>query len=120
PLSAPPHDAGASCEAVRLFVPRAPSSRPNSALTDDNAPAVAEICPRLDGIPLAIELAAARARVVTVDQIAEGLADRFHLLTGGGRSALPRQRTLESSVDWSHDLRAAAERAVFIRLAVCA
>ena len=120
PLTVPQDDAVASCEAVRLFVDRARSSRPNFALTDDNVPAVAEICTRLDGIPLAIELAAARARVVTVDQIAEGLADRFHLLTGGGRSALPRQRTLESSVDWSHDLLDAAERAVFRRLAVFA
>jgi predicted ATPase/class 3 adenylate cyclase/DNA-binding CsgD family transcriptional regulator/tetratricopeptide (TPR) repeat protein len=107
-------------EAVRLFVDRARASQRNFSLSAENAPAVTEICARLDGIPLAIELAAARARVLTVDQIAAGLADRFHLLTGGARTALPRQRTLESSVAWSHDLLADDERTVFNRLSVFA
>jgi predicted ATPase/class 3 adenylate cyclase/DNA-binding CsgD family transcriptional regulator len=108
------------CEAVRLFVDRVRSAQPRFSLTPDNVPAVAEICTRLDGIPLAIELAAARVRVLSVEQIAGGLADRFHLLTGGARTALPRQRTLESSVDWSHDLLDDTERVVFRRLAVFA
>ena len=120
PLSLPHDDAPATSESVQLFVDRARSSRPNFALTDENAPTVAEICTRLDGIPLAIELAAARTRLLTVVEIAEGLADRFHLLTGGGRTALPRQRTLEGSVDWSHDLLDRTEQAVFRRLAVFA
>ena len=108
------------CEAARLFVDRARAAQPSFSITDDVAPAVAQVCARLDGIPLAIELAAARTRMLTVDQIAEGLADRFHLLTGGARTALPRQRTLESSVDWSHDLLDDRARAVFRRLAVFA
>lgn len=110
----------AECESVRLFVDRACASQPSFAVTPDNAEAVAEICARLDGIPLALELAAARSRVLTVDEIAAGLADRFHLLTGGARSALPRQRTLEASVDWSHDTLDDAERVVFRRLSVFA
>ena len=120
PLSLPDDGVFATSESVQLFVDRARSSRPNFALTDENVPTVAEICIRLDGIPLAIELAAARTRLLTVGEIAEGLADRFHLLTGGGRSALPRQRTLEGSVDWSHDLLDRSEQAVFRRLAVFA
>jgi predicted ATPase/class 3 adenylate cyclase/DNA-binding CsgD family transcriptional regulator len=111
-------DALNQCEAVRLFIDRALKSRPNFQVTNENAPAVAHICQRLDGIPLAIELAAARARVLTPAQIAEGLADRFVLLTGGARTALPRQRTLEASVAWSHDLLSEPERIVFRRLSV--
>lgn len=110
----------AQCDSVRLFVDRARASQPKFAVAEGNAQAAAEICTRLDGIPLAIELAAARARVLTVNEIAAGLADRFHLLTGGARSALPRQRTLEASVDWSHDMLDDAERVVFRRLAVFA
>ena len=85
-------------------------------MTNDNAPAVASICQQLDGIPLAIELAAARVRVVTVDQIAQGLSDRFRLLSGGARTALPRQQTLLASVDWSHDLLTERERHLLRRL----
>lgn len=110
----------ARCESARLFADRARSSQPMFAITEDDAPAVAEICARLDGIPLAIELAAARTRVLSVDEIAAGLANRFHLLTGGARSALPRQRTLEASVAWSHGMLDDAERVAFRRLAVFA
>ncbi|HEY6297086.1 MAG TPA: LuxR C-terminal-related transcriptional regulator, partial [Streptosporangiaceae bacterium] len=87
-------------------------------LTEDNAAAVAEICARLDGIPLAIELAAARARVFSAAQIAAGLQDRFRLLTGGARTAMPRQQTLEASVAWSYDLLAEPERAMLRQLSV--
>lgn len=107
-------------ESARLFVERVRASQPSVTITADDAQLVAEICARLDGIPLAIELAAARTRLLTVNEIAAGLADRFHLLTGGARSALPRQRTLEASVDWSHDMLDDAERIVFRRLAVFA
>jgi predicted ATPase/DNA-binding CsgD family transcriptional regulator len=116
----PAVDSLARSESVRLFVDRARAPQPKFAITERNAPAVAEICSRLDGIPLAIELAAARTRVLAVDDIAAGLADRFHLLTGGARSALPRQRTLEASVDWSHDMLDDAERIVFRRLSAFA
>jgi predicted ATPase/DNA-binding CsgD family transcriptional regulator len=107
-------------DAVRLFADRATSARTNFRLTDDNASAIAQICHRLDGIPLAIELAAARVRGLTVAQIAAGLDDRFRLLTGGARTVLPRQQTLQASVDWSYELLSDAERAVFRRLAVFA
>jgi len=117
PLSLPDGDIESS-EAVRLFVDRASSLLPAFVLSDDIERSVAEVCTRLDGIPLAIELAASRIRALTATQIAEGLADRFRLLTGGGRSALPRQRTLEGSVAWSHDLLSLAEQAVFRRLSV--
>ena len=86
-------------DAVRLFVERAVKVRPNFAVADDSAPHVAEICRDLDGIPLAIELAAARVRVLSVERIAAELADRFHLLTAGERGALPRLQTLRASVD---------------------
>jgi predicted ATPase/class 3 adenylate cyclase len=110
---------GAS-EAVRLFMDRARVARPNFAITEDNAPAVADICQRLDGIPLAIELAAARARMMSAEQIAEALADRFHLLAGGARGAMPRQETLRASVDWSYELLPEPERALLRRLSVFA
>jgi predicted ATPase/class 3 adenylate cyclase/DNA-binding CsgD family transcriptional regulator len=110
----------AGCEAVQLFVERAGHGRPGFALSEANSAAVADICRRLDGIPLAIELAAARVRVFTPAQIAAGLDQRFALLTGAPRTALPRQQTLEASVDWSHDLLTGAEQAVFRRLAVFA
>src|SRR5215211_2449276 len=103
-------------EAVKLFIDRAKSAVPTFAVTNDNAPAVAQICHRLDGIPLAIELAAARVRMLSIEQIAAGLADRFHLLTGGPRGALPRQQTLRASVDWSHALLSDQERVLFRRL----
>lgn len=107
-------------EAVRLFVDRAVHTRPNFRITNDNAPAVADICRRLDGIPLAIELAAARVRLLAPEQIREGLSDRFHLLSGGARTALPRQQTLQASVDWSHNLLSEDERALLRRLSVFA
>src|SRR6201993_1381504 len=105
-------------EAIELFVDRARRARPDFAVNDDNAPAVCEICQRLDGMPLAIELAAARVRALSPAEILEGLHDRFRLLTGGARTAVRRQQTLHASVDWSHALLTEPERAVFRRLAV--
>lgn len=104
-------------EAVRLFVDRARLARPGFA-PSAAARAIVEICRRLDGIPLAIELAAARVRVLSVGDIAAGLEDRFRLLEGGARTSLPRQQTLRASIDWSYALLSEAERAVFRRLAV--
>ena len=105
-------------DAVRLFVERARSHRPDFWLNRRNGPIVAEICSRLDGIPLAIELAAARIRALTVEQIAFRLNDRFRLLTGGSRTALPRQQTLQALIDWSYDLLNAAEKLLLSRLSV--
>ncbi|WP_141753886.1 BTAD domain-containing putative transcriptional regulator, partial [Streptomyces luteocolor] len=105
--------------AVRLFVERAMAVRPGFAPEED-AEAVAEICRRLDGLPLAIELAAARLRLLTPRQIADRLDDRFRLLTSGSRTVLPRQQTLRAVVDWSWDLLGEAERTVLRRLAVFA
>lgn len=113
------HAVGAT-DAGRLFEVRARQVRPDFALTHDNAAAVATICRRLDGIPLAIELAAARVRVLAPAQIATGLADRFRLLTGGDRGAPARQRSLEASVAWSFGLLADAERVALARLSVFA
>jgi predicted ATPase/DNA-binding CsgD family transcriptional regulator len=107
-------------DAVRLFLDRAARSRPNFVLGVENAPFVAQVCARLDGIPLAIELAAARVRAMTVEQVAAGLDDRFRLLTGGARTVLPRQQTLQASVDWGYGLLGDAERVVFRRLSVFA
>ena len=107
-------------EAVQLFAERAGRARPGFVLSDRNAAQVGEICRRLDGIPLAIELAAARVRVFTPAQIAGGLDERFRLLTGAPRTALPRQQTLEASVDWSYRLLTDLEQVVFRRLAVFA
>jgi predicted ATPase/class 3 adenylate cyclase len=108
------------CEGVRLFVERAVAAQPSFQLTPANAAAVAEICYRLDGIPLALELAAARVRALSVDTIAARLGDRFRLLTAGDPTALPRQRTLRALIDWSYDLLTEAERALLRRLAVFA
>jgi predicted ATPase/class 3 adenylate cyclase/DNA-binding CsgD family transcriptional regulator len=108
----------AQSDAVRLFIERAIKVRPNFTVTNDTAPHVAQICQNLDGIPLAIELAAARVRVLSVERIAAGLADRFHLLTGGARGAVPRLQTLRASVDWSHDLLDDDERTLLRRLGV--
>ena len=116
----PPLETLISYEAVRLFVERAASNMPDFDLTGDNAPAVAQVCQRLDGIPLAIELAAARLRMLPVEQIVERLDDRFRLLTGGSRTALPRHQTLQALIDWSYDLLADAERALLNGLAVFA
>jgi predicted ATPase/class 3 adenylate cyclase/DNA-binding CsgD family transcriptional regulator len=109
-----------SSAAVQLFADRARRARPGFAVSERNADAVAEICRRLDGIPLAIELAAARVRVFTPTQIADALSERFRILTGAARTALPRQQTLEASVDWSYNLLTEVERSVFRRLAVFA
>jgi predicted ATPase/class 3 adenylate cyclase/DNA-binding CsgD family transcriptional regulator len=103
-------------EAVRLFIERAIAVRPNFQVTNENAPAVAHICQRLDGIPLAVELAAARTRMMSAEQIADGLMDRFRLLTGGDRTVLPRQQTLQASVDWSYNLLSGDERTLLSRL----
>jgi predicted ATPase/DNA-binding SARP family transcriptional activator len=107
-------------EAVRLFVSCAATALPGFELTEANAAAVAQLCRRLDGVALALELAAARVRALRVEQIAARLDDAFHLLTGGSRTALPRQQTLRATMDWSHALLSDAERACFRRLAVFA
>ena len=107
-------------EAVSLFVERARSILPSFALDASNVGAVVEICRRLDGIPLALELAAARVNLLSPAEIAEGLGDRFRLLTGGRRTALPRQRTLQALVDWSWDLLDDADRRLLRRLSVFA
>ncbi len=109
-----------SYDAVRLFVERAARVRPNFRLTVDNAPGVALVCRRLDGIPLALELAAAQARVLSPQQIADELVDSFRLITGGQRGALSRQQTLEASVEWSYHLLASEERVLMARLSVFA
>jgi predicted ATPase/class 3 adenylate cyclase/tetratricopeptide (TPR) repeat protein len=107
-------------EGVRLFIDRAAQTRAGFHVTNESAPAVAQICSHLDGIPLAIELAAARVRHLTPQQICDGLVDRFHLLTGGGRTAMPRHQTLEASIDWSHSLLTDPERTLLRRLAIFA
>ncbi len=105
-------------ESVRLFIERALSVNNNFRVTNDNAPALAEICSRLDGIPLAIELAAARTKVLSVDKIYARLDDRFNLLSGGKRTAMPRQQTLKALIDWSYDLLSEKERILWSRLSV--
>ena len=110
----------AQFDAVRLFIDGARRARPTFALTDDNAPAVAEICQRLDGIPLAIELASARTKSLTPTRILEGLGDALRLLTGGSRMSVPRQQTLEASIGWSVALLADRERVLLARLSVFA
>lgn len=105
-------------EAVRLFVERAQAVSPDFSLEQENAPAVAQICRRLDGIPLALELAAARIKVLSSTQIASRLDDRFRMLTGGSRTALPRQQTLKALIDWSWTLLSDSEKVLLRRLAV--
>ncbi|MDT5055827.1 MAG: hypothetical protein QOF66_4193 [Mycobacterium sp.] len=104
-------------EAMELFADRARRARPELAVNDASANTVAEICHRLDGLPLAIELAAARVRALSLDEILDGLHDRFRLLTGGSRGAVRRQQTLRASVDWSHTLLTEPESVLFRRLA---
>jgi predicted ATPase/class 3 adenylate cyclase len=106
--------------AVGLFVDRALASNASFALTDENAPFVAEIARQLDGIPLAIELAAARVKVLSPAQLAQRLNERFRVLTGGDRSALPRHQTMRALIDWSYDLLSDQERAIFRRLSIFA
>ena len=125
PLSLPPEpgalapEAMLTFDAIRLFTERASTVTP-FVLAPDNAAAVADICRRLDGVPLAIELAAARATVLSVHQIRDRLDDRFRLLTSGGRTAVARQRTLKATVDWSYDLLSDSERHLLKRLSVFA
>ncbi len=107
-------------ESVQLFVTRAVANSPEFQMTTENGAWVADICRRLDGMPLAIELAAARVRSLSVQQIAQRLDDRFHLLTGGSRTAPHRQQTLESAVDWSYALLSPTEQKVLQRLSVFA
>ena len=119
PEMADPRAAG-EAESVRLFCDRAALARPGFGLTAGNVAAVGEICRQLDGIPLAIELAAARVSALTVAQLAARLGNRFRLLTGGSRASLPRHRTLEAAIEWSHDLLSETEQVCFRRVAVFA
>jgi predicted ATPase/class 3 adenylate cyclase len=117
PRRLPPIETLTQYEGVRLFVERAAAVLPGFTVTNANAPAIAQVCARLDGIPLALELAAARVNVLRVEQIAARLDDRFRLLTGGSRGAVPRQQTLRALIDWSYDLLAESERLLLQRLA---
>jgi len=107
-------------DAARLFIDRARALQPDFAVTRANAPALAEICQRLDGIPLALELAAARVRLLGPAELARRLDDRFRLLVGGSRVALPRQQTLRAMIDWSYDLLSEVDKRVLCRLSVLA
>ena len=107
-------------ESARLFVERAVAVRPDFGLTEQNATAVAQVCYRLDGMPLAIELAAARMTVLTVEEVADRLDDCFRLLSSGGRTAMPHQHTLHATMDWSHELLPEQERILLRRLSVFA
>jgi predicted ATPase/class 3 adenylate cyclase len=107
-------------EAVRLFIDRASLVSPHFDVNKENAPAIAQICYRLDGIPLAIELAAARVKMMSVEQISKRLDDRFRLLTGGTRTSLPRQQTLRALIDWSYDILTENERLLLRRLSAFA
>ncbi len=110
----------AQTESVRLFTERAAAVLPGVKLSDETLVAAARICRRLDGIPLAIELAAARVKVLSVEQIAARLDDRFRLLTGGSRADLPRHQTLRASIDWSYNLLPEPQRLLLQRLSVFA
>nr|SBO94106.1 Disease resistance domain-containing protein / Tetratricopeptide repeat-containing protein [Nonomuraea gerenzanensis] len=123
PLQVPGDDPGESLfanESVRLFAARAVAGVPDFALDGDNIAPVAELCRRLDGIPLAIELAAVRLRALSVEQILGLLADRFSLLAGASRTALPRHQTLRATINWSHELCEPPERLLWARLSVFA
>jgi predicted ATPase/class 3 adenylate cyclase len=117
-IAARAFDEAATSEAVQLFVDRARAVSPSFQLDAENAPTVVDICRRLDGIPLAIELAAARVSVLSVAEIDARLGDRFRLLTGGRRSVLPRQQTLQALIDWSWNLLSAEDRQLLGRLSV--
>ncbi|HEY7107504.1 MAG TPA: adenylate/guanylate cyclase domain-containing protein [Acidimicrobiia bacterium] len=110
----------AEADAVRVFAQRAAAARPGFAVTEENAAAIAELCRRLDGIPLALELAAARVTAMTPSEILQRIGERFRLLKGGPRTGSPRHQTLLSAIDWSYSLLDETERAVFTRLAVFA
>ncbi len=122
PLAVPPADAAGLLDygAVRLFVERARAAEPDLVADQDRATTIAKTCRRLDGIPLAIEMAAGRVAALGVEEIARRLDDRFRLLTGGRRTALPRHQTLRATLDWSHELLAEPERVLLRRLAVFA
>ncbi len=120
PKHLPPLAEMAQVDAVRLFVERAVAALPTFTLTEANAAAVAHLCQRLDGLPLAIELAAARIKVLAIEQLVARLDDCFRLLTAGSRTALPRHQTLRAAIEWSHDLLSKAERTLLRRLAVFA
>ncbi len=120
PIRLPPLAELAGYDAVQLFVDRAAAALSSFALTEQNAPAVAQVCHRLDGIPLCLELAAARVKALPVEAINERLDDMFRLLTGGSRTALPRQQTLRALIDWSYALLSEAERVLLRRLSVFA
>ena len=113
-------DDAARYGSVALFVERARAVDTRFSMTDETAPIVADICRRLDGIPLAIELAAARVRVLSIPNLARRLDERFKVLTGGNRTALPRQKTLGALIDWSFDLLPSAEQTLFARLGIFA
>jgi non-specific serine/threonine protein kinase len=115
-----PADLAARSDAVRFFVDRAQTVAPHFVLSPDTTPTVARICHRLDGIPLALELAAARMRVLSLEQISARIDDRFQLLTGGSRTAVPRQQTLRATIDWSYDLLSDGERRLLRGLSVFA
>ena len=118
PRHLPSLESLALCESVRLFIERATSVKPGFELTGDNATAIAEICVRLDGLPLAIELAAARVKLLAPQAILSRLESRLKVLTGGARDLPERQQTLRGAIDWSHDLLSPAERTLFRRMAV--
>lgn len=118
PQHLPPPETLSQYEAVLLFVERALSAQPAFGVTNANAPAIAQICQRLDGIPLAIELAAARIKALKPEEIAARLDDSFHLLTGGSRTAPTRQQTLRAAMDWSYSLLSQPERVLWRRLSV--
>jgi len=120
PERPPPVERLTQYEAVRLFVERAQAAKADFSVTNENAPAVAEICHRLDGLPLAIELAAARIKVLSPQKILERLGNRLKLLTGGARDLPERQRTLRSTIEWSYGLLEVGEKVLFIRLSVFA
>ena len=124
PLSLPPRGQSPSVgaitqyEAVRLFIDRLSAARPSFRATEQNAEAIGHICHRVDGIPLALELAAGRAKAFSVDQIASRLDDQFRFLTGGSRTSLAHHQTLKATIDWSYDLLSLNEKSLFQRLAV--
>ena len=118
PLEVQSADNSFESEAIKLFCDRARAVAPGFELTDQNTLAVLSVCQQLDGMPLALELAAARLRTLSVEELAAGLDQRFELLTGGSRDSLPRHRTLRALVDWSYDLLNEAERTLFQNLSV--
>jgi predicted ATPase/class 3 adenylate cyclase len=120
PRRPPPPERLTQYEAVRLFIERAKAVKPDFEVTDENAPAVAEICARLDGLPLAVELAAARVKLLPPKAMLGRLGSRLKLLTGGARDLPERQRTLRGAIEWSHDLLDEGEKKLFARLSVFA